>query len=123
MNERKSRLTSLITLAGTGIWLAGCSAHPEPIVDMQGVDQAMFEIDLAECKSYAEPIRIEKGAAKGAVGGAVIGAATGAISGNVAEGAGYGGIWGAVRCGEEADRDKRRVVKRCLGGRGYRVLN
>jgi hypothetical protein len=109
----------LLVLGG----LSGCSAHPEPIVDTKGVDMSRYETDLEECSAYAEQIHMEKGVAKGAAGGAVVGAATGAISGNAAEGAGYGGIWGATRSGLEADDDKQLVVKRCLRGRGYKVLN
>lgn len=108
-----------LVLAG----LTGCAAHPEPIVDTKGVDMSAYETDLAECSVYADQIQTEKGVAKGAAGGAVVGAATGAISGNPAEGAGYGSIWGATRSGLDADEAKQMVVKRCLRGRGYKVLN
>jgi hypothetical protein len=103
--------------------LAGCAAHPDPIIDMKGVNETALAVDWEECESYSELVRIEKGVAKGAAGGAVIGAATGAISNDVGEGAGYGAIYGATRSGLGADRDKQRVFKRCLRGRGYRVLN
>jgi len=103
--------------------LAGCSAHPQPIIDQRGVNMDLYAADLEECQSYAEPVSIGEGAAKGAAGGAVVGAATGAISGDVYSGAGYGAIFGATRYGNEADREKSQVVKRCLAGRGYRVLN
>lgn len=103
--------------------LAACSAHPEPIIDQRGVNMSAYAVDLDECGAYAEAISIGKGAAKGAAGGAAVGAATGAISGDAAEGAGYGVIYGAVRSGNEAEREKRSVVKRCLLGRGYKVLN
>jgi hypothetical protein len=123
MKKRFRAITLVVGLVGAFLGLAGCSAHPEPIIDLQGVNENLYAADLAECKSFAEPVRVEVGATKGAAGGAVVGAATGAINGNAAEGAGYGSIWGAVRYGEEADREKRMVVKRCLSGRGYRVLN
>lgn len=103
--------------------VAACSAHPEPIIDPRGVNMDAYAADLEECESYAEPIHITEGAAKGAAGGAAVGAATGAISGDVSRGAGYGAIFGATQYGTEAERDKRMVVKRCLIGRGYRVLN
>jgi outer membrane lipoprotein SlyB len=95
--------------------LAGCAAHPEPIVDTKGVTMSAYEKDLAECSVYADQIQTEKGVAKGA--------ATGAISGNAADGAGYGSIWGATRSGLDADEAKQGVVKQCLRGRGYKVLN
>ena len=104
--------------------LAACAAHPDPIVDMKGVDQNAFAKDWAECEQYAEEIRISEGAAKGAAAGAAVGAAAGAIgSGDVAEGAGYGALYGGTRSALDADRDKQAVFKRCLRGRGYRVLN
>lgn len=114
-----------VLLAGimAAITIAGCSAHPEPIVDTKGVDLSAYATDLAECNEYAEQIRTGKGVAKGAAGGAVVGAATGAISGDAGAGAGYGGIYGATRSGLGADREKQAVVKRCLRGRGYKVLN
>lgn len=103
--------------------VSACSSHPEPIVDTKGVDMSVYDADLAECSEYAEQIHAGKGVAKGAAGGAVVGAATGAISGEPGRGAGYGSIWGATSSGLDADRDKQRVVKQCLRGRGYKVLN
>ena len=38
-------------------------------------------------------------------------------------GAGYGAIYGGTRSGLDADREKQMVFKRCMRGRGYRVLN
>ena len=103
--------------------LGGCAAHPEPIVDMQGVDESRFARDWEECRGYSEQVVVGRGLAKGAATGAVVGAATGAISGDVGQGAGYGAIYGGTRSGLEADREQQRVFKRCLSGRGYRVLN
>ena len=103
--------------------LAACVAHPEPIVDLKGVDPAVYEADRLECQAYADQVSMARGSAKGAASGAVIGAATGAISGDVAQGAGYGGIYGGTQTGINAEREKQRVYTRCLRGRGYQVLN
>lgn len=106
--------------------MTGCAAHPDPIIDMRGVDQEQFEEDWAECEVYTHEVEVAKGVAKGAGLGGVIGAATGSVGGNstdVAEGAAYGGLWGGTRSGLEADRQKQMVFKRCMSGRGYRVLN
>jgi hypothetical protein len=119
----------MIQHARTPIYLSaalavtGCIAHPEPIVDLKGVDPAVYEADRQECQAYADQVSMARGSAKGAASGAVIGAATGAITGDVAQGAGYGGIYGGTQTGLNAEREKQRVFTRCLRGRGYRVLN
>ncbi len=103
--------------------VSGCAAHPDPIIDMRGVNESTMQLDWDECEGYSEQVIIAKGTAKGAAGGAVAGAATGAISGDAGAGAGYGAIWGATRSTIDADRDKQMVFKRCMRGRGYQVLN
>ncbi len=117
------RSTTILAGAVALATVAGCAAHPDPIVDMQGVNESQLARDWEECEAYAQQVRIEQGAAKGAAGGAIIGAAAGAISGDAGQGAGYGAIYGGTRSGLDADRDKQMVFKRCLRGRGYRVLN
>ena len=70
---------------------AGCTAHPEPIVDTKGVNMAAYQRDLAECQEYAAQINPAAGVAKGAVAGAAVGAAVGAIGHDVGEAA--AGTW------------------------------
>ena len=115
--------SSLLLLSFALALLGGCAAHPDPIVDTKGVNEAALAMDWAECEAYTDQIYIEQGIARSAATGAVVGAAAGAISGDAADGAGYGAIWGGARGGLMADRDKQMVFKRCLRGRGYRVLN
>ena len=115
--------TGAVIAAICAILVTGCASHPDPIIDMQGVDESALQIDWAECEQYSQQVIIAKGAARGAAGGAVVGAATGAISGNADAGAGYGAIWGATRSTIEGDHEKQMVFKRCMRGRGYRVLN
>lgn len=103
--------------------LAGCAAHPDPIVDTKGVDPEKLAQDWEECEAYTEQIQISQGVAKGSAVGAAVGAAAGAIHGDAGDGAATGAILGGTRSGLQADRDKQRVFKRCLRGRGYRVLN
>ena len=104
--------------------LAGCSSSPGPIVDTKGVDMARYHADLEDCRGFAEQVRIERGMAKGAVAGAAAGAAVGAVrSENVGEHAGVGAVAGATKSGIRGDREKSQVVKRCMRGRGYKVLN
>lgn len=103
--------------------IVGCASHPAPIIDKRGVNMEDYQRDLAECQEYAADVSITKGAAKGAAVGAAVGAAAGAIRGNVDEGAGYGATAGAVRSGLENKNTKESIAKRCLQGRGYKVLN
>ena len=113
-------------IMATGTLVGGCAAHPDPIIDMKGVDQEQFVQDWNECEQYTNEVQMSQGVAKGAAVGTAIGAAVGAIGGNsrdVAEGAGAGAVYGGAGSGLEADRDKQMVFKRCMRGRGYRVLN
>ena len=116
-------IKSTVFASAIAVLLAGCASHPDPIIDMKGVDRGEMEIDWADCEAYSEQVVIAGGAAKGAAGGAAVGAAAGAISGDADRGAGYGAIWGATRSTIDGSREKEMVFKRCMRGRGYRVLN
>ena len=111
---------TIMLLAAT---VAACAAHPDPIVDTKGVDPETLARDWAECEAYTEQIIVGEGVAKGGAVGAAVGAAAGAIHGNVGDGAASGALYGGTRSGLMADRDRQKVFKRCLRGRGYRVLN
>lgn len=107
--------------------MAGCRATDNtPIVDMQGVNIAQYNADLAECQNYADQVESERQVARGTVGGAVVGGAVGAVvgNGNVAQRtAGAGAVLGATRGARNAVYERDRVIRNCLIGRGYRVLN
>jgi hypothetical protein len=83
------------------------------------------EDDLSDCRGYAEQVAIGKKAAKGSASGAVTGGAIGAVSkrSDAGEGAAVGAITGAVKGLNEGEHSQNRVVKNCLRGRGYKVLN
>ena len=115
--------TSITLAISSALLLAGCSSAPGPIIDTKGVNMAHYESDLRDCEGYADQIKIERGVAKGAVAGGAVGAATGAVLGDTAKGAGVGAIGGAARSAQRGEEEKTRVVKNCLRGRGYRVLN
>ena len=104
---------------------AGCAAHPDPIIDTKGVDPQRLAEDWDECEAYTEEILLAEGIGKGAAVGAAVGAATGAVSDRreIGEAAGIGAIYGGTRSGLDADREKQKVFKNCMRGRGYRVLN
>jgi outer membrane lipoprotein SlyB len=119
------RKVKLFVWLGAAVIASGCAAHPDPIIDTKGVDPDALAQDWNECEAYTEEVSVAKGTAKGAGLGAAVGAAAGAIGGghDVAEDAAYGALWGGTQSGLDADRDKQMVFKRCMRGRGYRVLN
>jgi hypothetical protein len=98
-----------------------------PIIDRKGVDMSQYYADKAECEAYATEVNTGEKAARGVVGGAVVGGAIGAIvnrgSNSAERGAGVGAVTGGVRGTQEGIREQERVIKQCLRGRGYRVLN
>jgi len=106
--------------------LAGC-ASDKIIIDKKGVDMAAYDQDLAECRTYAEESEgVGTEAAKGSVGGAIIGGAIGAIVGTgrtAAQLGGVGAITGGARGASKGKAEKLHIVKTCLSGRGYKVLN
>lgn len=118
MNRILRLLSSLLALS-----IVGCAAHPDPILDMQGVDPNALAKDWQECEVYTHEILVSQGIVKGGATGAVVGTVGGAIDGDVGRGAATGALWGGTSSGLKADREKQKVFKRCLRGRGYRVLN
>ena len=96
------------------------------IIDTKGVDMNRYHADLADCEAYAQQVPVaEKAVVKGATG-AVVGGAVGAIfdgSEGARHGAGAGAVVGTVKGASQGVREKDQVLKRCLRGRGYRVLS
>lgn len=125
---RKLTLTLAAALALSGCATGPTGADYRPLVDSRGAAAASYESDLSECQSYAGQ---RTGAAGGAVAGAVFGALLGvtllAVSGGrggwgneiAAVGAITGGLQGAAQ-GEGTQRD---IIRRCLAGRGFSVLD
>ena len=113
------------------VLLASCRSATDltaskPIVDTQGVNIAQYEGDLAQCEVFSDEVALAQKAAAGAVSGAVIGGVLGAVIGNsstAAKGAGVGAIGGGARGLGSGIRQRDRVIRLCLIGRGYRVLN
>lgn len=106
------------------LMVAGCASH-RPIIDMQGVDQYQYEVDLRECQQYAKQVdagaEVAESTALGTVFGAAIGVAAGGRSG-IGTGAAVGAISGVAGGSAKASRGKAQVINNCLKGRGYRVL-
>ena len=117
-------LCSLVAIAAVGC----AGADVRPIVDMKGVNEAAYEKDLQECQTYAkEQSGMGETAAKGAGAGAVIGGFLGLVTGGnktgIVQAAGAGAVIGGAGGAFTGNQAQEAVVKRCLGGRGYKVLN
>jgi len=117
-------LSSLVVVTAVGC----AGADVRPIVDMKGVNEAAYEKDLQECQAYAkEQSGMGETAAIGAGAGAVVGGFLGLVTGGNKTGfvhaAGAGAVLGGAGGAFSGNQAQEAVVKRCLGGRGYRVLN
>jgi len=115
--------------------LAGCADSYEPVVDFQASRNTRdaYQTNLYECQQLAKqggsPV---EDAAVGGVGGAALGAAVGAISGAIlgggagtgaAAGAAIGGTAGGAGGAVKGVSDQKSIVRKCLQGRGYAVLD
>ncbi len=117
-------VNKLLLAAVAASLLAGCAANPDPIIDRKGVDPEMLAQDWQECEVISKEVNVSEGVAKGAGVGAAVGTIAGAIGGgDRSENAGFGALWGGTRSGLDAKREQSMVFKRCMKGRGYRVLN
>jgi len=111
------------------IAVIGCAgADVRPIVDMKGVNQTSYEKDLQECQEYAKEqsgmgSTAAKGAGAGVVVGGLLGLVTGGNASGIAQAAGAGAVIGTAGGAFTGNQAQEAVVKRCLSGRGYRVLN
>lgn len=109
----------------TTLLLFTCASN-QYLVDTKGVDMQQYELDLEECKAYAEQLKTGKTVAKSAGFGALVGAAIGAALGDsdlAADMATSSAIQGGAVGGIEGNRSKHEIVKSCLRQRGYKVLN
>ena len=116
------------------ITLSGCVANSsgsifessKPIIDTKGVNMSQYDIDLEECSVFSEDISTGKSIAKGAVTGAAVGAVIEAITDDIRsrrDAIEVGAVSGGAQSGIRAVREKEQILKRCLRGRGYKVLN
>jgi len=114
--------------------LSGCVANnsgsifesSKPIIDTKGVNISQYEIDLEECSIFSEDISTGKSIAKGAATGATVGAVIEAITDDARsrrDAIEVGAVTGGAKSGMRAIREKEQILKRCLRGRGYKVLN
>lgn len=127
------KVSRRVSLCGLALLVVACASN-QVIVDTKGVDMSRYEQDRRECEAYVEQLssggQIAKSAGLGAAIGAVVGGAAGAIFGDstsAARGAAVGGVTGGAQGGVtgvvKSENDKEQVLRNCLTGRGYRVLN
>lgn len=108
------------------LMLAGCASSDRVIIDHKNIDDAQYQQDLNDCRQVAGQVSTGRDAGEGAVGGGIIGGLLGAIFGNsrtAAVGAGAGAVVGGAGKAGDAQQEKEKVLKNCMRGRGYRVLN
>jgi outer membrane lipoprotein SlyB len=129
----KKHIMSLLGLVLVVAVSSGCAngyrgygAPKEIIIDHKGVDMDAYYDDLGDCESYARHVDVSAETAEGAVTGAVLGGVLGAVVGNhntAERSAGAGAVVGGVKGNQRARHEQERIVRRCLLGRGYKVLN
>src|SRR5690606_7065879 len=106
--------------------VAGCSAwNYEPVVDLRTPAQReSYDWDLMVCRNLAAREDPAWGAASGALLGAAVGGAVGvAVDDSYALGAAKAGaVAGAIGGTVNSYSGIHGIVKRCLEGRGYNVL-
>lgn len=121
---------TLCTIAAIAVFISGCASAPTgenyiPLVDVRAGEGHRFQQDLNDCQAYAA----QRGdAASGAVAGAVAGALFGAVLGAIVgvsrnELAGVGALTGGLQGAAHNEGSQRDIIRRCLTGRGYTVLD
>lgn len=102
---------------------ANTGANFAPMVDLRDRSQAQYEADLGQCQEYA---REQAGPGTMAVVGAVIFGLAGAVlatRGHKSDIADKLAIIGAAKGAADGAGSQQDVVRRCMAGRGYNVLN
>lgn len=122
----------VLTMLFMASFLVACSGQGRfpgqtpVIVDTKGVNMSRYQVDLAECEAYAQQVNVaEKAVVHGATG-AVVAGTVGAIfdgSEGARHGAGAGAVLGTVKGASRGLHEQSKVLKRCLRGRGYKVLS
>jgi outer membrane lipoprotein SlyB len=119
----KSRNLKSLSCVLAVAMLAGCAtsgANYVPVVDTGGVDLNRYSADLGQCQQFAlQRANAAQGAMAGAIAGALLMGALGGHSRGIQQGA----IIGGVSAGAGANETQEVIIKRCLAGRGYNVLN
>lgn len=105
--------------------IGGCASY-RPVVDTKGVNMTNYEQDLRECQTLAEQRDPTKQAVGGAIAGALLGALISAAAGggySRNSGAAVGAVAGGAAGAGSGVEAQISIVRNCMTGRGYRVLN
>lgn len=116
---------AIVWTSAVALVVTGCATY-RPVVDMKGVDAARYEQDLAECQQYAQQRDPAAQAAAGAIAGAIFGALIAAAAGSRYDrgaSARVGAVSGAAGGGAHGAQAQIDIVRTCMRGRGYNVLN
>tara|TARA_Y100000994_G_C15572923_1_gene393223 strand:+ start:227 stop:607 length:381 start_codon:yes stop_codon:yes gene_type:complete len=112
--------------------LASCASNDFPeksdvaVIDTRGVDMDVYRADFLDCSSFSKNIDITGRTIEEAALGLGAGAAVGAIIGGKESAkkiGGTAGVLSAVEANVEARYEQSKIIKNCLRGRGYKVLN
>ena len=125
--QRRCRYASTTSRSAT----AGTTHHiAEPIIDKgaESFDGTQYAKDLSACRGYANQVASQT--LDNALGGLLLGAAFGAIidnnyntSGGARTGAMTGALGGGVQGAASTHQGRALVLRKCLAGRGYSVLD
>lgn len=122
------KMSLIISASAIVVLLAGCAATYTPLVDYKaaGFNASQYGTDLFDCRQFSQQVAGPgAGAAGGAVAGALVGTLLSRLAGgqnngqNARVGAGVGALSGAAGGGQ----NEVAVVRKCMQGRGYSVLN
>ena len=92
-----------------------------PIIDRKGVDLNLYALDLKQCSEYADQVSVGRSVLKGAAAGAAIGGLYEVVTKE--EAVELGAVTGGTKSAIASMNQKKKIVKKCLIGRGYRVLS
>ena len=112
-----------LCISMTGCASMGRGSSYVPLVDTQGKDASTLAADVQQCQAYAtQRANAETGAIVGAVALGLLSAFL-APSGHRNYIGGRGAVVGAIGGASGAGETQEAIIKRCLAGRGYNVLN
>jgi outer membrane lipoprotein SlyB len=119
------RERGVVVSALFAVFLTACTYNP--IIDAKtSKHPERFDADLAECRALAEQApaggKVAGGAGVGALVGAGVAVATG-HSDAAGRAAGGGAVIGGAKGAGASNQEKTMIVRNCLKGRGYAVLN